>query len=101
MGIYIENMTMPEDNDEMIEIVIFGNGTVIQTGESWRSPEDEKCYYRPTTPEKFFHAYKFPSHELPLIDADEVRNRWLACEEEVLFNAPAIIPVNKGENKDE
>ena len=45
MSIIINGIKMPEAPDEMIELAILGDGTVIQTGESWRSPEDGKCYY--------------------------------------------------------
>ena len=63
------NMEMPKEPDEWIEIAIFGDGKVIQTGESWRNLENGKCYYTTTTPEKFFNAAPAPQHGR-LIDAD-------------------------------
>ena len=62
MGIVINGIKMPEAPDEIIYIAIWGDGTVIQTGESWRSPEDGKCYYITTTPEKFGNAVSVPEH---------------------------------------
>lgn len=56
------NMEMPKEPDEFIEIAIFGDGKVIQTGESWRNLENGKCYYTPTTPEKSFNAVPVPPH---------------------------------------
>ena len=62
MAVLINGMKMPKEPDEWIEIVIFGHGMVIQTGESWRNLEDGKYYYAPTTPEKFFNAVPVPEH---------------------------------------
>ena len=62
MSIVINGIKMPEAPDEMIELTILGDGTVIQTGESLRSPEDGKCYYTTTTPEKFGNAVSVPDH---------------------------------------
>ena len=45
MGVYIKDMEMPKEPDEMIELAIFGDGKTLKTGESWRSPVDGKCYY--------------------------------------------------------
>ena len=61
-GVYIKGLGMPKEPDEMIEIAIFGDGKVIQTGESWRNLENGKCYYTPTTPEKLFNAVPIPPH---------------------------------------
>lgn len=112
MGIYIKGMELPKANDEMIEIAILGDGTVIQTGESWRSPEDGKCYYRPTTPEKFFHADKLPPHRR-LCDADALEQdalkRLLMCDKNdnqfqrpyevirAIALAPTVIPAEETE----
>jgi len=62
MSIIINGIKMPEAPDEMIELAIFGDGKVIQTGESWRSPEDGKCYYTVTCLEKFGSAISVPEH---------------------------------------
>lgn len=70
MGVYIEGMEMPKEPDEMIEIAIFGDGKVVQTGESWKDLENGKCYYTITTPEKFFNAISVPPHG-DLIDVQE------------------------------
>lgn len=64
---------MPKAPDEMIELAIFGDGKVIQTGESWRSSEDGKCYYTVTTPEKFGNAVSVPEHGR-LGDLDKLEN---------------------------
>ena len=69
MGVYIPDMEIPKEPDEMIEIAIFGDGQVVQTGESWRCIENGKCYYTITNPEKFFNAVSVPPHGR-LIDAD-------------------------------
>lgn len=112
-GIYIKGMEMPKEPDEMIEIAIFGDGNVIQTGESWRSPENGKCYYTTTTPEKFFNAVPVQPHGR-LIDADAaVKQGWTisrtysaspnqmvyevkAMTDEIL---PTIIPASEEEMK--
>ena len=73
MAVLINGMKMPKEPDEWIEIVIFGDGKVIQTGESWRNLEDGKYYYTPTTPEKFFPAVPVPPHGR-LIDADALED---------------------------
>ena len=75
MGIYIPDMEIPKEPDEMIEIAIFGDGQVVQTGESWRCIENGKCYYTITNPEKFFNAVSVPPHGR-LIDADAVKADW-------------------------
>ena len=115
MGVYI-NMEMPKEPDEMIEIAIFGDGKVIQTGESWRNLENGKCYYTTTTPEKFFNAVPVPPHGR-LIDADaftkdECNNCDGACEAlpcdclnceadcrcdfmQDIANAPTVIPAEE------
>ena len=62
MSIVINGIKMPEAPDEMIELAIYGDGTVIQTGESWRSPEDGKCYWTVTNPEKFGNAVSVLEH---------------------------------------
>ena len=71
MDILIRDIEMPKEPDEFIEIAIFGDGKVIQTGESWRNLENGKCYYTSTTPEKFFNAVPTPSHG-DLIDRDKL-----------------------------
>ncbi len=69
VSIVINGIKMPKAPDEMIELAILGDGTVIQTGESWRNPEDGKCYYTVTNPEKFGSAVSVPPHG-DLIDRD-------------------------------
>lgn len=69
MSIVINGIKMPEAPDGIIYIMISGDGTVTQTGESWRSPEDSKYYYAPTAPEKFGNAVSVPEHG-DLIDRD-------------------------------
>ena len=70
------DMNLPKAPDEMVEIAIFGDGKVLQTGESWRSPEDGKCYYTTTNPEKHFQAVELPTHGR-LIDADALYNQFM------------------------
>lgn len=76
--ILIKGIEMPKEPDEMIEIAIFGDGKVIQTGESWRNLESGKCYYTPTTPEKFFNAVPVPPHG-DLIDRNDIKDRVSWC----------------------
>lgn len=92
MSIIINGIKMPEAPDEMIELAILGDGTVIQTGESWRSPEDGKCYYTTTTPEKFGSAVSVPEHG-DLIDRDALPTSRVEWED--IINAPVIIPANE------
>ena len=100
------DMNMPKEPDEMIEIAIFGDGKVLQTGESWRSPENGKCYYTTTTPEKHFQAVELPPHGR-LIDADALKQNTYeiydpmgiieAVPVDVIDNAPTVIPEEEGE----
>lgn len=55
MGVYID-MEMPPVEDEFVEVLIYGNGHVIQTGKSWRCTLDGKCYYESITPERYYQA---------------------------------------------
>ena len=92
MSIVINGIKMPEAPDEMIELAILGDGTVIQTGESWRSPEDGKCYYMTTTPEKFGNAISVPEHG-DLIDRDALPTSRVEWED--IINAPIVISANE------
>lgn len=99
MSIQIIGMEMPKESDEMIEIAIFGDGKVIQTGESWRNLENGKCYYTPTTPEKFFNAVPVPPYGR-LIDADSfVTELEKFCKDNWVYNTishmPTIIPASE------
>ena len=99
------NMEMPKEPDEWIEIAIFGDGNVIQTGESWRNLENGKCYYATTTPEKFFKAVPVPEHG-DLIDRDALLDtvtiHWSQTTNESCFPideieyATTIIPASEG-----
>lgn len=94
MAVLINGMKMPKEPDEWIEIAIFGDGKVIQTGESWRNLENGKCYYATTTPENFFNAVPVPPHGR-LIDADALIRDWptgFVKTADVINNAPTIIP---------
>ena len=62
MSIVINGIKMPEVPDEVIELMISGDGTVIQTGKSWRNPEDGKRYHTVTCLEKFGNAVSIPEH---------------------------------------
>ena len=91
MSIVINGIKMPEAPDEMIELAIYGDGTVIQTGESLRSPEDGKCYYTTTNPEKFGNAVSVPEHG-DLIDRDALPPSRVEWED--ILNAPIVIPAD-------
>ena len=104
MSIIINGIKMPESPDEMIELAIFGDGKVIQTGESWRSPEDGKCYYT-TTPEKFGNAVSVSLHG-DLIDRDALfkgEGRYIisfgkeGIDVAEIERAPIVIPKEEGE----
>ena len=83
MGIYIKDIDMPKEPDEMIELAIFGDGKTTKTGESWRSPKDGKCYYGPSEDMNTYSALTVPSHGR-LIDADALeldsQKRLLICD---------------------
>ena len=69
MGIYVKDIELPKEPDEMIELAIFGDGKTTKTGESWRSPVDGKCYYGPSEDMNTYSALAVSSHGR-LIDAD-------------------------------
>ena len=71
MGIYVKDIELPKEPDEMIELAIFGDGKTLKTGESWRSPVDGKCYYGPSEDMNTYSALAVSSHGR-LIDADEL-----------------------------
>ena len=109
MSIVINGIKMPEAPDEMIELAILGDGTVIQTGESWRNPEDGKCYYTTTTPEKFGNVKSIPAHGR-LIDLDAlISDKWTSLmkivngvncawsETKGLSDIPVVIEAEEGE----
>jgi len=108
MSIIINSIKMPEAPDEMIELAIYGDGKVIQTGESWRSPEDGKCYYTVTTPEKFGNAVSVPEHG-DLIDRNALGMNYIHIRDDgmkiytqrAIDNAPTIIPADPPKEKTE
>ena len=69
MGIYVNDIELPKEPDEMIELAIFGDGRTVKTGESWRSPVDGKCYYGPSEDMNTYSAFAVPPHG-DLIDYD-------------------------------
>jgi hypothetical protein len=95
-------MEMPKEPDEWIEIAIFGDGKVIQTGESWRNIKNGKCYYATTTPENFFNAVPVPPHydlidhnalKIAVMDCDaETRIDFLKHAMDCINKAPVVIP---------
>ena len=104
MNILIKGMKMPKEPDEMIELVIFGDGKTLKTGESWRSPVGGKCYYGPSEDMNTYSALTVPAHGR-LIDADAVfdnleRTGWYDnadrdIAEDLVLDAPTIIPANE------
>ena len=106
MGIYIKDIDMPKEPDEMIELAIFGDGKTLKTGESWRSPVDGKCYYGPSEDMNTYSAFAVPPHGR-LIDADALfeameRTGWYNnadrdIAEDIVLCAPTVIPAEEGE----
>lgn len=98
MSILIRGMEMPKEG--FIEIIIRDDGTVQQTGQSYRI--DGTDYYTPYVGEMptMFEAVEVPPHGR-LIDADELLRatlenfffyfvpRWMVKE------APTVIPADK------
>ena len=70
MSVLIKDMDMPQEKDNFIEVMIFGDGRVIKTGQSVRSLEDGNSYYTPTTPEILYQASELPKKHGRLIDVD-------------------------------
>lgn len=108
MGIYIKDIEMPKEPDEMIELAIFGDGKTAKTGESWRSPVDGKCYYGPSKDMNTYSALAVSSHGR-LIDADAltgslstllrfpsnlVNGQWIV---NTIREQPTIIEAEEGE----
>jgi len=46
MSILINGLDMPSDDGELVEVLIFGDGHVVQTGDSFKA-EDGRFYYKP------------------------------------------------------
>ena len=100
MGVYIKDMEMPKEPDEMIELAIYGDGKTLKTGESWRSPVDGKCYYCPSEDMNTYSAFAVPPHGR-LIDADAlIAAHKDVCSRSMKFNldlAPTVIEAEEGE----
>ena len=79
MGIYLPNMEMPKEG--FVEILIRDDGTVQQTGQSYRI--DGTDYYTPYIGDMpvVYKAVPVPSHGR-LIDADKL------CIKSYWYNAP-------------
>ena len=45
MSILINGLDMPSDDGELVEVLIFGDGHVVQTGDSFKA-EDGRFYYK-------------------------------------------------------
>ena len=100
MGIYVKDIELPKEPDEMIELAIFGDGKTTKTGESWRSPVDGKCYYGTSEDMNTYSAFTVHPHGR-LIDADAVfdnleRTGWYDnadrdIAEDLVLDAPTII----------
>jgi len=109
MSIIINGIKMPEAPDEVIELMILGDGTVIQTGKSWRNPEDDKRYHTVTSLEKFGSAISVPAHG-DLIDRDALLKgdgRYIisfgkeGIDVAEIERAPTIIPTDELEDHKE
>ena len=101
MGIYIKGMEMPKEG--FVEILIRDDGTVQQTGQSYRI--DGTDYYTPYVGEMptTYKAVQVPPHGR-LIDADALGSfpyNMDFCDggeaDEWVQNAPTIIPADPAE----
>lgn len=82
MGIYIKGMSMPKEG--FVEILIRDDGTVQQTGQSYRI--DGTDYYTPYVGEMLvmYNAVPVPPHG-DLIDRDALmKDGWLSLHKEVM-----------------
>ena len=95
MSILIKGLDTPKEG--AIEIQIFHDGIVLQTGETVKY--DGEDYLRPVQKEVVFESVELPPHGR-LIDADELRHKWKALKDgrwykvievEDLDNAPTVI----------
>ena len=93
MGVYID-MEMPQEG--FVEILVRSDGTVQQTGQSYRI--DGTDYYTPYVGEipVMYKAFPVPPHGR-LIDADELDKIWGLIGHDDLEAAPTIIPAEEGE----
>lgn len=113
-GIYIKEIEMPAP-DEYVEVVIFGDGKVLQTGESWKDPENGKSYYTTLKEEKHFDAVFVPPHGR-LGDLDKVEQMFVDIDNapystfdgwepfysaedaaQIIRLSPTVIPAEEGE----
>jgi len=106
MAILID-LGLPKQADEMIELAVFGDGRVVKTGESWRSPEDGKCYYRPSGDMNAYKAIEVHEPHGDLIDREELQHiigqfslNWEYGQGvsdcwDALLNAPTVIPASE------
>lgn len=100
MGIYLPNMEMPKEG--FVEILIRDDGTVQQTGQSYRI--DGADYYTPYVGEMpiMYEAVPVPPHGR-LIDADALKldlTRFYGGEvtaKRLIDEQPTIIPAEEGE----
>lgn len=96
MGIYLPNMEMPKEG--FVEILIRDDGTVQQTGQSYRI--DGTDYYTPYVGEMpvMYKAVPVPPHGR-LIDADAlIEAHEQVCSRSMKFNldlAPTIISASE------
>ena len=111
MGVYID-IEMPKEG--FVEILIRDDGTVQQTGQSYRI--DGTDYYAPYVGEmpKMFTAIPVPPHGR-LIDANSLENMYFTESKydaesklfvpfvevaSAIFDAPTIIPASKDNDDD-
>lgn len=100
MGVYIKGMVMPKEG--FVEILIRDDGTVQQTGQSYRIGGTD--YYTPYVGEMpvMYEAVPIPPH-VRLIDADALMDEayqpgaYGYVDAMQIENAPTIIPAEEGE----
>jgi len=89
MGVYIDGMKMPKENDYTIAIV-YGDGVVTEYHEDYwiRGADGEK---------QLGTAFPVPPHGR-LIDADELDKIWGLIGHDDLEAAPTIIPAEEAKD---
>lgn len=96
MSVLVEGMEMPKEG--FVEILIHDDGTVQQTGQSYRI--DGKDYYTPYIGEMpvMYKAVSIPEPHGRLIDADALCECRVSNDSVVICAkcAPTVIPAEEG-----